>query len=269
MPRRRLAPIGALLALSALAAGCESALEPGNDGQLSLSFEVPASQRAVRSEGARFSVSAAAPALEVKAVDLVLARVKLHHAGADDDDCEKGARCESFKTGPVLVSLPIGGGKVTPFATLPPAGSYDALAFHIHKPLGEDSTTREFRTRNPTWPTSAAIRVSGTYDGKPFESYFRTEARIRQRFEQPLVIDAATKAADLGLTVSVDVSKWFVDVNGAVINPAELTSNHRLLAQVEKNIRESFRTRHGKGERHDDDRGNKGKGGDRGKGKKD
>lgn len=250
------------LACASVLAGCEQAAGPGSgDSDLALSFEVPRSS-------ASFSLapgdSAPAGILTLDSVQVVLARVKLHRAD-DGEDCAEGAddRCESFTAGPVLVNLPVKGGRVTPFATRPLAGTYDRLDFKIHRPEGNDSSTRAFRAAHGGWPASAAVRIVGKYNTAPFDVFFRTEAQIRQRFDPPLTIGDTTSLGSVGLTVTVDAEKWLV-VNGASVDPRSLTSNPRLLAAVEKNIRESFRVKHSRG--RSDDQG-KGKDDDRERGK--
>ena len=263
MPVRRTYRPIPFLALALVAAGCEEATRPSlDDPQVTLSFQVEGDGLSFSRSPGLSAATAPAATLKLDSVQLVLAEIRLSPA-RDSAKCDGGNRCGSFKTGPVLVSLPLAGGKITPFATLPPAGTYNALEFKIHRPEGNDSVTRAFRAAHPTWPASAAIRVVGTYDGKRFESFFRTEASIKQAFAQPLVIDAATQLSAVGLTVAVKIDQWFRDAQGGVINPAELTSNQRLLALVEKNIRESFRTRL---EKKPDQPGDRGKGDDKGKG---
>jgi hypothetical protein len=55
-------------------------------------------------------------------------------------------------------------------------------------------------------------------------------------FNPPLVIDATTTNA----TVSIDVSKWFLDSSNNVIDPNSATPGSAALQQIEDNIRRSF-----------------------------
>jgi hypothetical protein len=55
-------------------------------------------------------------------------------------------------------------------------------------------------------------------------------------FDPPLVIDATTKNA----TISFDAAKWFLDSNGAVIDPATATDGSSAQQQIESNIQRSF-----------------------------
>lgn len=263
----------AVLTLGAALSGCEDAFGPGGQtpGQVTLKFEAPTASGFSASISADGEGTApAAATVEVKTVQLVLAKIKLDRVH-EEEECEDEDRdsCEQFRTGPLLVTLPLTADqKVAPLTARPPAGSYDKLEFKIHRPEGKDSLSRAFFEANPDWPASAAIRVMGTYTpvggaARDFDLPLKLSTKIRQRFSPPLVVDETTDPASLSLTVEVDVKSWFADGRGGVIDPQELLSNPRLLSLLERNIRESFETRRDE----DDDEKKSGKGKKEGKGK--
>jgi hypothetical protein len=55
-------------------------------------------------------------------------------------------------------------------------------------------------------------------------------------FDPPLVIDETTRNA----TIAIDVRKWFLTADGAVIDPTTATPGSATLQQIEQNIRRSF-----------------------------
>ena len=246
MNMQRTALAAALVSITLGTAGCDEGVGPGQANEVGLSFEVASPSAGLRTSLAVNSAAAASATLTLDSAQVVLARVRLHRED-EKVSCESERKgCQWFASGPVLVNLPLKGGKITPFAIRPAAGVYDRLEFKIHRPEGNDSVTQAFRAKYPSWPSTAAIRVMGKYDGQPFDLFFRTEAEIRQEFEPPLVINDTTNLASVGLTVSVDVATWFAGEAGPV-DPRALTSSPRLLSQVERNIRESFKARHARG----------------------
>lgn len=257
----------AAVAATILAAACDDAFGPRADAGIAVSFTAAAGGAASISPavGPLFSVSAAAErALEIQQVDLVLARVHLGRERRSEKCEEGGAECAPVKLGPVLVSLPLSGGSVSPFTALPPPGTYDRIQFQVHRPEGSDAATRAFFTANAGWPENASVRVKGTFDAgdgqgaQPFDVFLRASGRVRQRIDPPLVIGDGTALDALGVTVTVDVNQWFRGRDGSTIDPRALAADRELLAVVERNIRESFRAlshrKDGRGERGRDKR---------------
>jgi hypothetical protein len=266
--------LGAVAACVSLAA-CADTTNPsgGNQGPVTVSFTTSSSAGAAldRIAGDRVDAPANAPTeVTVQSVDLVLARVRLEreHEESECEDVRHDTACAQFRSGPVLVALPLNGSAITPFSMTPPPGTYDRIRFRIHRPEGNDSSTRAFFAANPTWPAGASIHVTGTVTfgtgatavTSDFDSYLRTEGDVRQAFDPPLVVDDSTDVdalnESMNVQVAVDVDRWFRTEGGAYIDPRALTTDPRLLARVERNIAASFRAEHPHG-RHDgrDDHG--------------
>jgi hypothetical protein len=80
--------------------------------------------------------------------------------------------------------------------------------------------------------------VEGTFGSAatPFVFTSSVRAGLEMSFNPPLVIDATTTNA----TVSIDVSKWFLDSSGNAIDPNSATPGSAALQKIEDNIRRSF-----------------------------
>jgi hypothetical protein len=267
--RKHWLAVGAVAGCVSLAA-CADATNPsgGNQGPVTLSFTSASSAGASFSRGLSDQAAAAdanAPTeVTVQNVELVLARVRLEraHEESECEDAEHDTACAQFRSGPVLVALPLNGTAITPFSLAPPPGTYDRIRFKIHRPEGNDSSTQAFIAANPSWPAGASIHLTGTVTSgtgatavtSNFDTYLRTEGDIRQTFDPPLVVgdsvDVAALNESMNVQVAVDVNQWFRTESGALIDPRALTTDARLLERVERNIAASFRAEHGHG-RHD------------------
>jgi hypothetical protein len=265
--------LGAVAGCVSLAACADTTNPGGTQGPVTLSFTTASSTGAAldRISGDQAVGAANVPTeVTVQSVDLVLARVRLEreHEESECEDAEHDTACAEFRTGPVLVALPLNGSAITPFSMTPAPGTYDRIRFRIHRPEGNDSSTQAFFAANPTWPAGASIHVTGTVTfgtgatavTSDFDSYLRTEGDVRQAFDPPLVVDDTTDVAALNesmnVQVAVDVNQWFRTESGALIDPRALTTDPRLLSRVERNIAASFRAEHSHGRHGGNDDGN-------------
>jgi hypothetical protein len=267
----------------AVLAGCESlGTDPSTGAQLSLSLSGSAAvtpSASTQPSAPSFSVvpvtDAGGRSIDITAVQLVLRDVELKrdredacHEGGDDDSCER------FNAGAKLVTLPLTGGLVTPFTEAIAPGTYDQLRVKIGQPEEENGERAAFYAANPTWPQKATVRVTGTYTSgtgataQPFDVYLGVNAKVEQELDPPVVVDGTTDPQSLNLTLAVDVSSWFENAAGSLIDPRSISTSPSLLAAVENNVRRSFRAlRDDDRNGGDDNRGNGRDGGNNGKGK--
>lgn len=144
--------------------------------------------------------------------------------------------CEEIKSGPVLVSLPLGDTAVTALVNVSaPAGQYDALEFKIHAPrLPEDST---FLNANAGWD-SVSIKVTGTFIHGTTQTAFTftsaLEAEQEVGISPPLVVDASGTA---NVTLRFDLSGWFAGAGGVgLVNPADSTNAGLINENIHRSI---------------------------------
>lgn len=170
----------------------------------------------------------------------------------DDDHGRNEEECEVVSRDPIFVDMPIDGTlKLTGAITVPlAAGTFSELEAKLGP--ARDRFT-DFNAAHPELRGNS-VRVRGTikHNGVPVDFDFR--ARVRGKLEMdldpPLVVDGITPT---NATISIDVSKWFLDSSGNVIDPTTATPGTSALEQIENNIRRSFHAFEDDHERGEDD----------------
>lgn len=228
-------------ALGAIAiAACSDGAGP-DGAQVSLSFTTQ-SGGAVASgpafRAADFTISDGQNDLVITAAEVVLREIELKRVEVSDcDDVLDDDACEEFETGPVLVDLPLDGGTAV-MVTIPiDPGSYDELEFDLHKVSSDDPEDAAFRAAHPDM-VDTSIRVQGTFNGEPF--VFRTDLNVEQEFDliPPLVIGDA--AVTTNVTVRLDLSQWFRDLSGALVDPATGNKGGENESLITENIKQNI-----------------------------
>ena len=253
---RPLAGIAALITLAA----CSSDLTGGNKHPVQLSFTTNTTVAAAASRVSADLVVGHANELVIQKVQLVFGKIELDRTGAadcvaedesGDDHPNMGEECEDVTRNPLLVDVPVDNA-LHPMINIPlAAGTYAQLEARL-RPARANAT--DFNTANPNL-VGKSIRVAGTFKGAPFVFTSSVNAKLEMEFDPPLVIDATTKNA----TVSIDVSKWFLNSDGAAIDPTMATPGSSNLSQIENNVRRSFHAfedDHERGEDHHEGHGN-------------
>jgi len=167
--------------------------------------------------------------LDLTNVSVTVSRVDLKRARTDacaiddddeaDDDHPQAAgstvSCGELKVGPMTVDLPLAGGVVTVPANTIPVGSFRELDLRVSQ-----------------------VRLKGTYDGKAFDVTVPVHVKSEVEFATPIVV---TEGKTVDLTVNVPVGGWFLDSNGALIDPSTINANSSVLAKLKNRIAASFR----------------------------
>jgi hypothetical protein len=168
--------------------------------------------------------------------------------GDDDDDDD----CPTIRVGPFLVNVPVSGTDGGRVAVEVPAGTYSAVRFDIHKVSSSDSADRAFRVANPDF-RDISIRLEGTFNGRAFTFVSDVNAKLDVPLTKPLTIG---EGGD-DVTVTIDMTEWFVRPSGGLYSPAEGNSAGFVRAKIQNNIRNAFRAFRDKdrdGKDDDDDR---------------
>lgn len=182
--------------------------------------------------------------LVLSKVQVVLGKIELNEGDAtscvaeieqsgDGDHGEAGHECEDVKRDPILVDIPLDDAAHTVINVPLAQGTYSKLEAKL-EPARSDATA--FNTANPNL-VGKSVRVEGTFKGTAFVFTSAARSSLEMEFNPPLVIDATTTNA----TISLDVRKWFLDRNNAVIDPTTATPGSDALQQIEDNIHRSFR----------------------------
>lgn len=177
--------------------------------------------------------------LEITSVQLVLREIELERLSDDDCDDVPGASddCEEFEIGPILLTLPLDGSIVQIVEAQIPADTYDELEFEIHKPEDDTPEDLAFLAANPTFK-GVSIRVEGTFDGEEFVFEQDMDAEQEIDLSPPLTVTEAS--GPIELTLSLDVTGWFVTANGSLIDPRTANKGGPNEDLVEDNIERSF-----------------------------
>ena len=259
--------LSALAALTALAACSGSTAGPSTGTQVT--FNLATTNTALGAIRGDTIPTTGTDTLVIDSVQVVLRDIKFQRSNEDvcdqEDSLESGALrfasahdgdgnggnsgddgndghhdgCESFNAGPYLLNLPLGGGVARGFSVAVDTGSYDQLRIKIHKPENNgDAKDVAFLAAQPDL-AGVSIRAFGTFNGGAFD--FTTDLDAEQHMDliPPVVVTDSTTNVDL--TINVDISTWFSDGAGGVVDPN--TANHGGANDnlVKDNIKDSFR----------------------------
>ncbi|HEY0528225.1 MAG TPA: hypothetical protein VGD02_05315 [Gemmatimonadaceae bacterium] len=233
----------AFIAMAALTA-CSSDLVGANRHAVQFSFTTNASTTPAAA-GIRVSpdlVVGPASDLVLNKVQFVVDKIELDRTGdascvaeieaAGDDHANAGEQCEDVQRDPVVVDVPVDNTLHAVLNVPLSEGTYAELEAKLEP---APSTATAFNGANPDL-LGKSVRIEGTYKGAAFVFTSSVRRSLEMSFDPPLVIDATTKNA----TVSFDAAKWFLDSNGAVIDPNTAIDGSAVKQQIEDNIRRSF-----------------------------
>ncbi len=238
----------AALALVGLLAACSDGGSPSAAGrQVAFSIATHSPVSAASSLSAAGDVitdSTSNDTLVIDSVQVVLRKISLKRveASVPCDSLEDGGEhnehaddCEKVQAGPLFLDLPLGAGAQRQFTVDVDTGTYNRLRIQLHKPTDSPGDA-QILTDHPEI-AGASVRVVGSFNGTPF--VYTTDISANQETElvPPLVVGTA---APTDLTLFVDISKWFVDGGGAVVDPATALNGQPNEHLVRDNIRDSF-----------------------------
>lgn len=235
-------------AAAAALAACSDSTSPGAKS-VSLSFTTAAGTGAVvqrSSMGPNFDVTTTSGAntIVITSAQVLFSRIEMKQsdatctstANAGDGQEEQG--CEDMETAPMVVDLPVDASVVTGVSVAIPAGTYSALEAKIRPVEAGDhqgSATAAFLTAHPDW-ANISVRVQGTFNGTPFTWTGAPEVEIENEFSPPVNVDVA----GINLTMHADISTWFKNSTGDLIDPATAGAGTTNAQIVASNIQRSF-----------------------------
>ncbi|QJR34200.1 hypothetical protein [Gemmatimonas groenlandica] len=217
---------------------------------------VPGSMPTITASPAGMNISRDGDVLLVTKAQLVVRNVKLKSATAacaDDDDDEATGKpststsgsssrredddeCAVIRVGPYLVDVPVSGADGARVAVEVPAGTYSSIRLWLYKVTSGDSADVAFRQANPDF-RDISLRLEGTFNGTPFIFVNDVNAKLTVPLAEPLVV--GTGGDDV--TVTIDLSTWFLRSSGGLYSPAAANTPGQTRAQVQNNIRNAFR----------------------------
>lgn len=156
-----------------------------------------------------------------------------HH----NDQGENENDCEPVRAGPVLVAVPLDGTTKIFLDALVPAGTYTGLRAKLDAVDSGDNGAQDFLTAHPAFE-GVSVKVVGVFKDSggtdhAFTFISHMKAPIHADFDSSVTVDANS----MNLTINVDVTSWFKNRSGAIIDPTN-PENQRA---IERSIRASLR----------------------------
>lgn len=237
--RRRASTFVVMLAALALLAGCDQATGPGagaNSVGLSFTLAGGAANPAPGLFAASLDLNDGSNTLSIQSAEIVLREIEFERleSTVDCDQAVEPDDCQEFEVGPVLVALPLDGSVNKEITAEVEPGTYDEIEFELHKV--EDSDI-DFLTAHPNF-ADISIRVSGTFNGQDFLYTSRLNEEQEFQLADPLVVGA--DSGPTNVTLSIDVSTWFVTAGGALVDPRTAVDGEPNESLVTDNIRASI-----------------------------
>ena len=155
---------------------------------------------------------------------------------ADSVEVKFHERHNVFRTGPYVLDINLDTTVSTVGVANLPHGTYNMITFQIHKLTpGEQVSDTSFAPTDSSGMTNHySIIVKGRYNGNPF--IFRTSKTfvVKTKLNPPLTVQDSV--SNYNATIQVNVSQWFTDNAGHIIDPTNTTNELR----IEQAIRRSF-----------------------------
>lgn len=223
-----------LMAATALLGACGSGTGPaGTRVSLSLSGGTPGPNLAVV---AADTMRDGQNELILSSVEIVLREIELERVDVVDCDVEPEPEgCEKFETGPILAIIPLDGSTQQVFDIEVEPGEYDRVEFDVHKVSG-NAEDAAFRAQYPDL-VETSVRVRGWYNGTEFT--FTSDLMDKQEYRLVPSI-TVTDGTATNVTLHLDISGWFTDASGALVDPVSANKGGINENMVKDHIRTSI-----------------------------
>ncbi len=190
---------------------------------------------------------AATTGLQIDTAKVLIKKLEFHSATEDSLD---------FEQGPLVLTLNLDSTVTNVAIDNVPHGLYSAISFEIHKPRPNETVTDSDFVAGPKEDQRYSVVVKGFYNGTHFVFKSHRSAEVHIKLNPPLNI--SDSLSSYNATVKVDVSQWFVDQNGNIIDPTN-PNNEEAISQA---IRRSFHAFEDNNHDGHDDHTESGHGGD-------
>lgn len=248
-PSRALALL--VVCTSALLAACSSlefsSTGPGEDrGTLTMFVEIPEEQvRQAQIAGGSSPSFSVRIEEEADTLNLVVIRLAVDQVefGRTSGECtdssttDDGDACREAVVDPTAMELPVDAQRAQlTNALVSRTGTYDRLEMDFHLVEMTDNALL-FQEQ---FQVGTSVLMRGTFNGTGVEAFFSPEGSVEIPLNPPISLQEGQAAS---ITLVVDVSGWFRDQNGDLINPNEAANDPTIADMVEQNIAESFSAR--------------------------
>ena len=176
--------------------------------------------------------------LIITSAEIVLREIELKRVEIEDcDSASEDDSCEEFETGPILLSLPLDGSTATEVTIPVEVGVYDELEFDIHKVSNDDPEDAEFRAAYPDM-VGKSMRIQGTFNGTAFT--YETDLDVEQEFDLVPALTIDDTVTETNVTVRLNLSMWFRDGTGALVNPELGNKGGQYESLIKENIKQNI-----------------------------
>lgn len=162
-------------------------------------------------------------------IELTMSATATCTGDASDSDCTE------LHANPQIVNLPTDPMVTTALVTAIPAGTYTDFEGKVKVVQSSQTGGADFLTANPAF-NGVSVHVEGTFNGTPFTYDGSGTAELELAFATPIVVDST----GMNITVNVDLSTWFLDGSGSLIDPTTANSGGANVSLVDGNIHQSF-----------------------------
>lgn len=216
-----LAPLVLLFVIS----GCDTT-NSTNDDTTSLSLSL-----AVQNANQTTDNTTQSSHLAITEAKILIRKIELESDLEDDGIADDSL---NFETGPMAVNLNLDGSLNPISVNEVPAGRYDEIEFEIHKPEDNETPPDPDFKIGTSGDERFSVIVRGIYNGQDF--LYRSTENMEQEIElgSPLVIEE--RQGNINVTLTIDLSRWFVDENGNNLDPT-LEDNRD---EIDESIKRSF-----------------------------
>jgi hypothetical protein len=141
-----------------------------------------------------------------------------------------------FRTGPYVLNISLDTTVSTVGVVNLPHGTYNMITFQIHKLTpGEQVSDSSFAPVDSNGTQNFySIIVKGRYNGNPFVFRSSKTFFVKTRLNPPMTVKDSV--SNYNATIQTDISQWFTDEGGHIIDPTKPGNEHR----IELAIRRSF-----------------------------
>ncbi|MCH7974498.1 MAG: hypothetical protein IH949_11565 [Bacteroidetes bacterium] len=141
------------------------------------------------------------------------------------------------KIGPFVINLNLTGTINTVVVVNIPNGTYDEIAFKIHKVGGSETPPDPEFKEGDNNDQRYSVIVKGTFNGNTFVYKSKKSAQQKIKLKSPITIDGSKT---FNVTLIVDPSKWFDD-NGTILDPRDQSNESKIDNLIKDNIKQVFR----------------------------
>lgn len=219
------------LSLLILFSGCDSTGADGEQTSLSLSFVA----KNALSPAKNISSAVESNHVTITEAKMLVRRIEfksdLEDDGVADDSLD-------FQTDPLVVELNLNGSINEVAVSDIQTGSYDEIEFDVHKPEDNETPPDPDFKIGDSGDERFSVIIRGTFNGQNF--VYRSNENMEQELElnTPLVISEDTE--NLNVTLTVDLSQWFVDENGNELDPTNPDNENAIDESIERSFENIF-----------------------------